>query len=99
MDENLFPLPFNLHLALICIAFIFFIFQYSRKKRAYQIIMAVSFPTTLLLYLNESNTWRYCVGIIELCLLIAAIVSTIIDRIKRKKLKNAETETEANVQS
>lgn len=91
MDENLFPLPFNLHLALICIAFVFFIFQYTRKKRAYQLIMAISFPATLLLYLNESNIWRYCVGVLELGFFVAAIASVIAEKIK----KRAEKKTEA----
>ncbi len=94
MDENLFPLPFNLHLALICISFVFFIFQFTRKKRTYQIIMAISFPATLLLYFNTSNTWRYCIGILELGLFIAAIVSVIADKIKKKKSETAE-----NIQS
>lgn len=95
MDNNIFPLPFNIHLAFTCIAFIIFIFQYSRKKRTYQILMAIAFPLTFLLYINTSNLWHYCVGALELIIIISAIISSIMDR---KKLKAAEQQenTETN---
>lgn len=94
MDNNIFPLPFYIHLAFICIAFIIFIFQYSRKKRNYQLIMAIAFPITFLLYLNTGKIWHYSICIIELTLLIGAIVSVILDKKKLKSQKAEESKEE-----
>ena len=90
MDNNIFPLPFNIHLAFVCIAFILFIFQFSRKKRTYQMIMAVAVCASLLLYLNSGITWHYCIGVCELVLFITAIVSVILDKRKAKAEKADE---------
>lgn len=90
MDNNIFPLPFNIHLAFVCIAFILFIFQFSRKKRTYQIIMAAAVCVSLLLYLNPGSTWHYCIGVFELLFFIGAIVSVILDKKKAKTEKTDE---------
>lgn len=93
MSNNIFPLPFTVHLIFSCVAFLFFIFQYTRVKRKYQLIMAVTVPLTLLLYVNTGKTWFYTIGIAEFVLLIAALVTSIIEKNKEKVLaKEAEAE-------
>lgn len=48
--------------------------------------MAVAVPATLLLYVNSSKTWFYIIGFGELILLIAALITAIIDKRKEKAL-------------
>ncbi|MDE5648993.1 MAG: hypothetical protein K2I33_03720 [Oscillospiraceae bacterium] len=100
MNNNIFPLPFSVHLVFSCIAFLFFIFQFTRVKRKYQLIMAVAVPATLLLYVNSSKTWFYILGIAEFILMIAALITAIIEKRKEKALtaEQADKNSEESVQ-
>lgn len=91
MNNNIFPLPFTAHLIFSCVAFLFFIFQYIRVKHKYQLIMAIAVPATLLLYVNSGKTWFYIIGLAELVLLLAALVTAIIEKRKEKALTAEQT--------
>lgn len=94
MNNNIFPLPFTVHLVFSCIAFLFFIFQFTRVKHKYQLIMAVAVPATLLLYVNSSKTWFYILGIAEFILMAGALITAIIE--KRKEKASAAEQTNEN---
>ena len=85
MESTVFPLPFQSHLIFCVIATIFFVIQFIRMRRMYQLIFAVAVPATLLLYINESRTWFYGIGVFELVMLILAIVTVCIDHARAKK--------------
>ena len=72
---NTFPLEFSKHIMFCIIGGVFFLFQYYRQGFKYQLISAASIAGTLLLYINDSETWRYIVGIIELLLIILVFIT------------------------
>ena len=80
---NLFPFPFNTHLIFCCLAIVFFTILFSREKKPYQLIMAVAIPFSLVIWLSDSRTLFYAVGIIEVILLLAAFITSIIFKDKK----------------
>lgn len=96
MDISVFPLPFSMHLIFSVLALALFLYQYSRQRRLYQLLMAVAIPATLLLYVNSSVTWHYCVGMLELVLIVAAVVSSVVDSIRNRALKKAGNADDTN---
>lgn len=84
MDTSIFPLPFTIHLAFACISFLVFLYQYTRNKRKYQMIMAIAIPATLLLYVNTSKTWFYIIAFAELAMMLVAIVFSFIEKRQMK---------------
>lgn len=94
MENTVFPLPFEIHLIFVCIAIVLFIFRYATCKRTYQLLIGIAAAATLLLYINTSKLWFNIVGIAELALIIAAIVSSVLDRKKLKAEKASEEAAE-----
>lgn len=94
MDNNLFPLPFSIHLMFVIIAILIFSVRFMISKRNYQIIMSAAVALTLTIYCGSSHVWYDCVGISEIVLIIGAIVSVIIDKKKMKTLKAEKEATE-----
>lgn len=85
MESTVFPLPFQSHLIFCVIATIFFVIQFIRLRRTYQLVFAVAIPATMLLYVSESRTWFYGIGVFELAMLILAVIMVCIDHAKAKK--------------
>lgn len=77
-NPNLFPFPFKLHIAFSLAAFIFFIIRYYLEKKPYQLIIGISIPFSMTLWLSESRVWFYTVGAIEAILLASAFISNLI---------------------
>ena len=96
MKTTVFPLPFQSHLIFCVIATIFFVIQFIRLRRAYQLIFAVAVPATLLLYINDSQTWFYGIGIFELVMLLLAVVTVCIDHLRAKQKAPADKPDEAS---
>ncbi len=93
LQPTLFPFPFKAHLVFCIAALLLFVFQYIKDKKTYQLIFAVAVPASLLLWLSESRTLFYAVGVMEGVLLFAALVTAIIFRDKSKSEdKNVETD-------
>lgn len=84
---NLFPFPFNTHLIFCCLAIVFFAILFSREKKPYQLIMGIAIPFSLVIWLSDSRTLFYAVGIIELILLLAAFITSIIFKDKKTDSK------------
>lgn len=99
MNNNIFPLPFSLHLIFVILAFALFIIQYVRVRRLYQIIIAVAVAASMLIYASTSKIWINAVGIIETVLLITALVSSIIDGRKAKKLAAGKAEEQSQIEN
>ena len=89
MDISVFPLPFNIHLGFVILAVILFAVQYYRCRRTYQLLIMIAIPATLLLYINESTAWHYTIGAVEAVLLLAAIISSVLDGIKARRERKA----------
>lgn len=95
-QPGLFPFPFGLHLGFCCIALVFFVLRFIKEKLPYQLIMAVAIPASLIIWISDSKTLFYGVGIAELVLIIAAFVTSIVFRKKETVFENAETAQETD---
>ncbi len=89
-QPGLFPFPFSLHLGFCCIALVFFVLRFIKEKLPYQLIMAVAIPFSLIIWLSDSKTLFYGVGIAEFVFLIAAFVTSLIFKTKEPAVENAE---------
>ena len=85
---NTFPLNFTNHMIFCAIGVVFFLFQFWRQGFKYQIMTAAAIGMTLLLYINDSTTWRYIVGIAEAVLIVAIFITMSAE--KKKAEKKAE---------
>ena len=96
MDTSLFAISMQKHIIFVLGAGLFFILQFLRTKRWYQLVMAAAFAVSLLIYADSENEKLfYGVGIAEAVLLLFALVLNIIQsvRISRaEKAKKAEEE-------
>ncbi|HRR75541.1 MAG: hypothetical protein IJK31_08080 [Ruminococcus sp.] len=78
VQPSLFPFPLGLHMAFVSIAVIFFIYRFYVQKRPYQVLIASAIFVSLGFWLSESKAVYYGIGILQVLLLIAALVSTFI---------------------
>lgn len=95
-QPGLFPFPFGLHLVFCCIALVFFVLRFIKKKLPYQLIMAVAIPVSLIIWLSDSKALFYGVGIAELVFLAAAFVTSIVFRTKETVSESSESEQETD---
>lgn len=92
MDASTFPISFTYHLIFCLIAGAFFVVQFIRLRRPYQLLLAVGIVASLLIYIGgeHNKVWFHTVGIFELVLLLGAIVLSIIARKKEKQAAAAQ---------
>ena len=91
-ETTLFPIGSTRHTVFCVIVSIFFVFQFFRTKRWYQLIMAIAVAFSMIVYIApENKTLFYTVGVIELILLLAALVVGIV---QGKKIAKAEKAAE-----
>lgn len=93
-QTTLFPFPFRYHIAFACIALIFLAYRFIRDKQPYQAILAVAIPLSLVISVSENKTLFYIIGIVELILLIAAFVTSIVFK-KKKNVAEPEAAAES----
>lgn len=91
-NPSLFPFPFKMHLIFACIGAIFFAYRFFTQKRPYQLIMAIAIPASLIIWLSESRTLFYGLGIAEAVLILAAAVTSIIFRAPAESEDDEESE-------
>lgn len=90
-DVSLFPISFTKHMVFTCIATVFFVLQFLRTKRWYQLVLAVAVPISLLIYAAPENTVLfYTVGILEAVLLCGALALSIVQSRLEKKKESAK---------
>jgi hypothetical protein len=86
MDATTFPIPLTYHVIFCAAACIFFIVQYVRTKKSYQLLLAIGIPASLCIYINpENSSLFYSVGVFEAVLLVGAIIFAFIERTRRKQ--------------
>ncbi len=94
MQPTLFPFPFEAHLIFAILALVFFVFQFAREKKPYQMILAIAIPFSLILSISDNRTLFYIVGIVEAILLLAALITSIVFKDKTAHKEKAEENTE-----
>ena len=52
MDATTFPLPLAYHIVLCVLGCVFFLAQFIRLKKPYQLMMAIAMPASLLIYIQ-----------------------------------------------
>lgn len=86
MDATTFPISFTWHLVFSILACVFFLIQYVRMKKSYQLLIAIGIPASLCIYIQpENSSLFYAVGAFELVLMIGALVFAIVERNHRKQ--------------
>lgn len=88
-QPTLFPFPFSMHLVFAIISLVFFVYRFVTDKRPYQLLLAIAIPFSLTIWISENRTLFYAIGLIELVLLIAALVTAI-------AIRKPESEPEAD---
>lgn len=96
MDASTFPISFTYHLIFCIVAGVFFLIQFIRLRRPYQLILAVAIPASLLIYVGDpsNKTWFHTVGMFEVVLLLGAVVLSIVGRARAKKLEQQDNDGE-----
>lgn len=86
MDATTFPISFTWHLAFSILACVFFIVQYVRLKKSYQLLIAIGIPASLCIYIQpENSSLFYAVGSFEIVLMLGALVFAFVERNHRKQ--------------
>lgn len=75
---TLFPFPLEMHLLLVFVGAAFFSYRFYIQKRPNQILMAIAMIISLAIWLSESKALYYSLGAIELVLLAACFVTSLI---------------------
>ena len=90
LDPTLFPIAMDKHIIFAVASSLFFLLQFIRTRKLYQLIMAVAIPASLLIYLApENTTFFYGVGIAEAVLMLLAFVTGTIRSAKDSKAAKA----------
>ncbi|MGN1403609.1 MAG: hypothetical protein ACI4XB_04725 [Ruminococcus sp.] len=92
MDASTFPISFTYHLIFCIVAGVFFLIQFIRLRRPYQLILTIAIPASLLIYVGDpsNKTWFHTVGMFEVVLLLGAVVLSIVGRARSKKLEKQQ---------
>ena len=86
MDATTFPISLTYHIVFCAVACIFFVIQYVRTKKSYQLLLAIGIPASLFIYIKPDNSSLfYTVGVFETIILIGALIFAIIERNRRKQ--------------
>ena len=60
--------------------YLFFVYRFKDDRRPYQLIFAIAIPLSLAIWLSDKRTLFYIIGLLELLLIIAALVTAIVFR-------------------
>ena len=91
MDATTFPLPLAYHIVLCVLGCVFFLAQFIRLKKPYQLMMA-----SLLIYIQpESRTLFYTIGLLVALDLLLALVISLIQRFRHPQEKKSDQQQEA----
>ena len=97
MDVTTFPLSFSCHLIFSLVAGCFFLLQYLRLRRPYQLLLAIGILASLLIHVGDphNKVWFNTIGLFELVILVGAVVLSVAARVKAKKAAK-DTPEDAN---
>lgn len=86
MDATTFPISVTWHIGFCIVACIFFIVQYVRLKKSYQLLLAIGIPASLLIYTDsESSSLFYTIGVFEAVIFLGALVFAFVERSHRQQ--------------
>ena len=96
MDATTFPLPLAYHIVLCVLGCVFFLAQFIRLKKPYQLMLAIAMPASLLIYIQpESRTLFYTIGLLIALDLLLALVISLIQRFRHPQEKKPDQQQEA----
>ena len=74
MDASTFPISLTYHLVFALIAGIFFLVQFIRLRRPYQLLLAIGILASLLIHVGDphNKVWFNTIGLFELVILVGA---------------------------
>lgn len=75
---SLFPFPYSMHLVFVLISVAFFSYRFIVQKRPYQMIMAGAILASMCVWLSDNRKVYYGVGLVDVILILAALVTAII---------------------
>ena len=75
---SLFPFPYSMHLIFVLISVAFFSYRFIVQKRPYQMIMAAAILASMGVWLSDNRKVYYGVGLVDVILILAALVTAII---------------------
>ena len=91
-----FPLPLAYHIVLCVLGCVFFLAQFIRLKKPYQLMMAIAMLASLLIYIQpESRTLFYTIGLLVALDLLLALVISLIQRFRHPQEKKSNQQQEA----
>ena len=80
----------------VCAGCVFFLAQFIRLKKPYQLMMAIAMPASLLIYIQpESRTLFYTIGLLVALDLLLALVISLIQRFRHPQEKKSDQQQEA----
>ena len=75
---------------------VFYLAQFIRLKKPYQLMMAIAMPASLLIYIQpESRTLFYTIGLLVALDLLLALVISLIQRFRHPQEKKSDQQQEA----
>ena len=79
MDASTFPISLTYHLVFALIAGIFFLVQFIRLRRPYQLLLAIGILASLLIHVGDphNKVWFNTIGLFELVILVGAVVLSV----------------------
>ena len=84
------------HIVLCVLGCVFFLAQFIRLKKPYQLMMAIAMPASLLIYIQpESRTLFYTIGLLVALDLLLALVISLIQRFRHPQEKKSNQQQEA----
>lgn len=97
MDASTFPISLTYHLVFALIEGIFFLVQFIRLRRPYQLLLAIGILASLLIHVGDphNKVWFNTIGLFELVILVGAVVLSVAARVKAKKAAK-DTPEDAN---
>lgn len=94
--QQLFPFPFWVHITFCCLAVIVLAVQYKRLKKPYLAVFLAAIPISLLIWLTENKFFFKIIGFLELALMIAAMILSIVFKDKNEPKKETEQADESD---
>lgn len=82
----------NIWFHLICggLAVLFFLWEFCRRRKAYQLVFACWVASSFLIYVSESHAFRMGLGIAELVFCVVALAALWRERRRENRLRQRE---------
>lgn len=96
---SLFPFPLSWHLPFAILGFLFLLFQFSREKKPYQLIMSVAILLSLTIWLSDNRIFFYALGAVESLLIFTSFITAIAFKGKNKKHIGESGDNEENAEN